>query len=87
VTKSRKIKWLPHLARKEAIGHVYKLLVRKFEGNGSSAKLRHIIKGKVKMGLRKIWYEGIGWSQLVLHMAASKHGNEYFGSITYHEFY
>jgi hypothetical protein len=81
------MKWLPHLARKEEIGYVYKLLARNFEGNGSSGKSRHIIKDKVKMGLRKIWYEGIGWSQLVLHMAASKHGIEYFGSINYHEFY
>jgi hypothetical protein len=55
--------------------YVYKLLAHKFEGNRFSGKSMHIMKNNVEMGIRKMWYESMGWSQLTLDMAASKHSN------------
>jgi hypothetical protein len=53
--KSRRMRWVEHVACMEEIRNVYKILVRKPEGKRPLKRPRHIWEDNIRMDLRELW--------------------------------
>jgi hypothetical protein len=83
--KSRRIKWVGHVARKWAKRNAYKLSVGKPEGNKSLGGPRPRWVDNIKMDLEEIGWDGMDW--IDLHQDRDQwmtyeHGNEPSSSVT-----
>jgi hypothetical protein len=66
VLKSQK--WVGNVAFKEEMRNAYKILGRKHEGKRPLEIPRHRCEDNIRMGLLKIWWEGVDWMHLVQDM-------------------
>jgi hypothetical protein len=57
--KSRKVRWVGHVAHTGEVRKVYKVLVVKPEGTRPLGRLRHRRKDGIKMDLRETGWEGV----------------------------
>jgi hypothetical protein len=55
IIKSRRVRWAGHVAQIEKIRNVYKILVRKPEGNRSLRRHRCRWENNIRMDLRDQW--------------------------------
>jgi hypothetical protein len=65
VIKSRRMRWVGHVARIEEGRGVYRVLVGMSEGKRPLGRPRRRWKDNFKMDLREIWIGGANWIQLV----------------------
>ena len=61
VIKSRKMRWLGHLASMGERRDEYKVLVGKPEGNGQLGRSRHIWEDNIKMDFQEVGCLGMDW--------------------------
>jgi hypothetical protein len=64
VIKLRGMRWVRHVARMGQRIVVYRVLVRKPEGNRPLSKPRHRWKNNIKMDLQEVGYGGTEWIEL-----------------------
>jgi len=64
VIKSRRIRWVGHVARLEAMRNAYNILVGKSEGKRPLRRSRYRWKDNIRMDLREIWWEVVDWIYL-----------------------
>jgi hypothetical protein len=62
--KSRRIRWVQHVARTEEKENVYKILVHKLEGKIPLGKFGRRSNDNFKMDLREIGWNGLDWFHL-----------------------
>ena len=55
--KSRRLRWVGHVARMEQSRNVYRVLVRKPEGKRPLERPRHRWEDNIKMDLREVGYD------------------------------
>jgi hypothetical protein len=63
-TKSRRMRWVRHVACMGEERKVYKVLVEKPEGKGPFRRPRHRWKTGIKIDLRETGWEGVEWIHL-----------------------
>jgi hypothetical protein len=66
--KSRRMRWVRHVACMGEDRKVYKVLVEKPKGNSPPRRPRCTWKDEIKMDLRKTGWEGVEW----IHMAQDR---------------
>jgi hypothetical protein len=64
VIKSRKLRWVGHEAYRKGMRNIYKILVKKCEGNRPLERPRHRWENKIRLDLREIGWEGVDWIHL-----------------------
>jgi hypothetical protein len=64
VIKSRKMRWVGHVARRGMGRCVYRVLVGRPEGRRPLGRPRHRWEDNIKMDLREIGIDGANWIQL-----------------------
>jgi hypothetical protein len=64
VIKSRRRRWLGHVAHTGDMRNVYKLLVRKPEGKKPFRRSKHGWEDNIRMDLKEIGREGMYWMHL-----------------------
>jgi len=57
--KSRRMRWVGHVARMEEMRNAYEILVRKPEGNCPVGRYRHRWEDNIRMDLREVRWEGV----------------------------
>jgi hypothetical protein len=62
--KSRMMRWVKHVAPIELMRNVYKILVGKHEGKKPFKRPRYVWEDNIKIGLKKIVFEGVDWFYL-----------------------
>jgi hypothetical protein len=62
--KSRKMRWAGHVARMRAKRNTYRILVGNSEGKRPLGRPRHRWVDNIKMDLREIGWDGMGWYEL-----------------------
>jgi hypothetical protein len=62
--KSRRMRWVGHVARMGEGRGVYKVLVGRPKRKRPLARPRHTWEDNIKMGLREIRIDGVNWIQL-----------------------
>jgi hypothetical protein len=79
VIKLRRIIWVGHTERTEEIRNSYKILVGKPEGTKSPGRPRIRWEDNIKIDLREIGKEGVGWIHLAQGwgpvVGCCEHGN------------
>jgi hypothetical protein len=65
VIKSKKIRWVGHVARIGEMRCAYKVLVGKCKGKRRLGRPRRRCGDSIIMDLRKIGWEGVDWIHLV----------------------
>jgi len=68
VIKSRRMQWVWHVARMGKMRNEYKILAGKPEGEVPHRRLWCRWEVNIRMGLRKIWWEGADWIHLAQGM-------------------
>jgi hypothetical protein len=85
VIKSRRMKWVGHVARMGEGRGVYRVLVGRPEGKRPLGRPRSRWEDNIKMNLREIRIDGANWIQLAQDKGPvagfCEHGNEPSGSI------
>jgi hypothetical protein len=64
VIKSRRMRWVGHVACMGKGKGVYRVLVGRPEGKRPLGRPRHRWEDNIKMGLREIGINGVNWIQL-----------------------
>jgi hypothetical protein len=64
VIKSKRMRWVGHVACMGEIRNAYNILVGKPEGKKPHGRHRHKWEYNVRMGLREIVWEGMDWMHL-----------------------
>jgi hypothetical protein len=64
VIKSRRVRWVRHVARVGEGRSVYGILVGRFEGKRPLGRSRHGWEDNIKLDLKEIWIDGANWIQL-----------------------
>jgi hypothetical protein len=64
VIKSRRMRWVGHVASMEEGSGVYSVLVGRPKGKRLLGRLRHRWEDNIKMDLREIGIDGLNWIQL-----------------------
>jgi hypothetical protein len=64
VIKSRRMRWVGHVARMGEGRGVYRVLVGRSEGKRPLERPRRRWKGNIKLDLRAIGFDGANWIQL-----------------------
>jgi hypothetical protein len=64
VIKSRRMRWVGHVARKEEGKSVYRVLVGRLEGKRPPGRSRRRWEDNIKMDFREIGIDGENWIQL-----------------------
>jgi len=59
VIKSRRMRWVGHVARMWARGGIYRILVGKPEGKRPLGRPRHRWEDNIEMGLQEVGFGGI----------------------------
>jgi hypothetical protein len=82
IMKSRRMKWIGHVARMREMRNACKILVGKLERKKLVGRSRHRWKANITMIVMEIGSEGVEW----MHPAGSltgpcEHGNEPSGSM------
>jgi hypothetical protein len=62
--KSRRMRWMEHVARMGEEKNVYKVLIGKPEGKGPLGRPRHSWEDGIRMVLREIGWGNVDWIQL-----------------------
>jgi hypothetical protein len=62
--KSRRMKWVGHVARMVEKRNAYRILVRKPEGKRPLGRPRRRWANNIKMDLREIGWDGMDWIDL-----------------------
>jgi hypothetical protein len=68
MTKSRRIKWVGHLAFMRELRNAYNVLIRKPERNRPLRRCRCRWEGNIRMDLKEIGWEGVDWMHLAEDM-------------------
>jgi len=63
VIKSRKMRWLRHVAYMGEVRNAYKILVGSPEGKRTLEKCRHRWEDNIRVNLRNIGWKGVDWFQ------------------------
>jgi hypothetical protein len=66
--KSRRMRWVGHIARVGKLRNAYKIFVGKYEGKRSLGKPRRIWEDNIRMGLKEIGWEDVDW----MHVAEDR---------------
>jgi hypothetical protein len=61
VMKSRKMRWVGHVARMGEKGNAYRIFVGKPEGKRPLGRPRRTWMDNIKMDLREIGWDGVDW--------------------------
>jgi hypothetical protein len=61
VIKSRRMRWVGHVAHMGKGRSVYSVLVGRPEGKRPLGRLRHRWEANIKMDLREMWIDGANW--------------------------
>jgi hypothetical protein len=64
--KSRRMRWVDHVAGMGKMRNAYKILVRKPEGKRPLRRPGHRWEDNIGMDLREIGWEGVDWMNLAL---------------------
>jgi len=64
VIKSRRMKWVGHVARMGERRGVYRVLVRKPKGKRPLGRHRHRWEDNIKMDLQEVGCRDMGWIEL-----------------------
>jgi hypothetical protein len=64
VIKSRRMRWVGHVARMEEGRGVYRVLVGRPEGKRPLGRPRRRLEDNIKIDLRVIWFDGANWIRL-----------------------
>jgi hypothetical protein len=64
--KTRRVRWVGHVAYIGAMKNVHKILVREHERKRPVGRLRHRCEDNIGMGLREKGLKVVGWLQLTL---------------------
>jgi len=64
VIKSKKVGWAGNVARMVETRHMYKISVGRPEWKGPLVRFRFTWKENIRMGLRKLRWEGVDWIHL-----------------------
>jgi hypothetical protein len=59
--KSRRMRWVGHVARMGEGRGVYRVLVGRPEGKRPLGRTRHTWEDNIKVDLREIWIDGTNW--------------------------
>jgi hypothetical protein len=62
--KSRRIRWVGHVAHMVEERNVYRVMVGKLEGNRPLGRPRHISEDGIRMDLREIGWVSVEWIEL-----------------------
>jgi hypothetical protein len=62
--KSRRLRWVGHVARMGERKNAYRILVGKPEGKRPLGRPRQMWVDNIKMDLRDIGWDGMGWIEL-----------------------
>jgi hypothetical protein len=68
VTKSRRMRWVGHVARMEEGRDVYSVLVGRPEGKRPLGRPRHRWENNIKIDLRETEIDGVNWIRLAQNM-------------------
>jgi hypothetical protein len=61
VIKSRRVRWVGHVAHIREVRNAYKMLVRKPKGKRPLGRSRHRWEDNIRMDLMEIGWEGVEW--------------------------
>jgi hypothetical protein len=64
MVKSRRVRWVEHVAYIEWMRNAYKILVGKPEGNRPLRRLRHRWKNNIRTELMEIGWKAVDWMHL-----------------------
>jgi hypothetical protein len=64
VVISRRVRWRGHVAVEGEMRNAYKILVGEVDGKRPSRKPRSRREANIKMDLKEIWWDVVGWIRL-----------------------
>jgi hypothetical protein len=64
VNESRRVRWEKHVEGMEEMRNAYKVLIGKRQGKKPLVRRRRSLEDNIRMDLREIGWEGVGWIHL-----------------------
>jgi hypothetical protein len=87
VIKTRRMRWAEHVARTGERKGVYRVVVRKPEGNRPLGRPRRRWEDNIKMHYQELEWGSMDWIYLAQDKGTCECGNEPLGSIKCREFF